>query len=129
MKVVGGETTCQSEGGNLKSTIVGAFQLKIFGTMSLPMALCLECQASVARVASRWCSTIAMRRWSRCTECTEAELEVQRSIKRGELTAFLCLRRKATGLTMVHVDNKGIIDGLWRGEKEVHGLRATDADL
>ena len=43
----------------------------------------------------------------------EAELEVQRTIKRAELMAFSCLLRNAIGLTMVHVDNKGIIDGLW----------------
>ena len=43
----------------------------------------------------------------------EAELKVQRTIKRADLTAFLCLLRKAIGPTMVHVDNKGIIDGLW----------------
>ena len=46
----------------------------------------------------------------------EAELEVQLTIKRAELTAFLCLFRKAVGPTMLHVDNKGIMDGLWRAE-------------
>ena len=35
----------------------------------------------------------------------DAELEVQRTIKRAELIAFLCLLRKAIGPTMVHVDN------------------------
>ena len=30
--------------------------------------------------------------------------------KRAELTAFFCLFRKAVGLAMVHVDNKGIFD-------------------
>ena len=44
----------------------------------------------------------------------DADLEVQRTIKRAELTAFLCLSRKVIGPTTVHVDNKGIIDGLWR---------------
>ena len=38
----------------------------------------------------------------------DAELEVQRTIKRAELTAFQCLLRKATGPTMVHVEHKGI---------------------
>ena len=38
------------------------------------------------------------------------------ALSRGELTAFLCLLRKASGPTVIHVDNKGIIDGLWRGE-------------
>ena len=37
----------------------------------------------------------------------EAELEVQRTIKRAELTAFLCLLKKDTGSIKVHVDNKG----------------------
>ena len=59
----------------------------------------------------------------------DAELEVQRTIKRAELTAFLCLPRKAVGPTMVHVDNKGIIQGLWRGETRCIGSRAKDADL
>ena len=50
----------------------------------------------------------------------EAELEVQRTIKRADLTDFLCFIRKAIGLTIVHVDNKWIIDGLRRRRKEVH---------
>ena len=37
-------------------------------------------------------------------------------------TAFLCL-------TMVHVDIKGIIDGLWKGEMKCIGPKAKDADL
>ena len=40
----------------------------------------------------------------------DAELEVQRTIKRAELTAFLCLL-KNIGPTLNHVDNKGIFDG------------------
>ena len=42
----------------------------------------------------------------------EAAFEVQRTIKRAALTALLCLLRKVIGLIKVHVDNKGIIDGL-----------------
>ena len=38
----------------------------------------------------------------------EAEFEVQRTIKRAELTAFLCLLKKVIGPIKVHVDNKGI---------------------
>ena len=34
----------------------------------------------------------------------DAELEVQRTIKRAELTAFLCFLREASGPTVVHVD-------------------------
>ena len=48
----------------------------------------------------------------------EAEFEVQRTIERAELTAFLCLLKKVIGHTKVHVDNKGIIDGLWRGARK-----------
>ena len=33
----------------------------------------------------------------------DAELEVQRTIRRAELTALLCVHRKALGPTMVHV--------------------------
>ena len=47
----------------------------------------------------------------------EAELEVQRIIKRAELTAFLCLLKRVIGPTKVHVDNKGIVGGLRRGER------------
>ena len=39
----------------------------------------------------------------------ERELEVQRTIKRAELTAFLCLLKRVIGPITVHVDNKGII--------------------
>ena len=59
---------------------------------------------------------------------TEAEFEVQRTIKRA-LTAFLCLLRKVSGPIKVHVDNKGIIDGLRKGEKECLKPRAGDAHL
>ena len=30
---------------------------------------------------------------------------------------------------MVHVDNKGLVDGLWRGEMRCIGPRGKDADL
>ena len=54
----------------------------------------------------------------------DAELEVQRAIKRAELTTFLCLFRKAIGLAMVHVDDRGISDGLWRGERRCIGPKS-----
>ena len=44
----------------------------------------------------------------------DAELDVRCTVKRAELTAFLCLFRRAIRLATVHVDKKGIIDGLWR---------------
>ena len=59
----------------------------------------------------------------------EAEFEVQRTVERAELTAFLCLPRKVCGPIKVHVDNKGTIDGLRKGEKECIKPRAGDADL
>ena len=58
----------------------------------------------------------------------DAELEVQRTIKRAEVTAFLCLLKKVVGPIKVHVDNKGIIDGLWRGERKCIDPKAGDAD-
>ena len=59
----------------------------------------------------------------------EAELEVQRTIKRAELTAFFCLLKKVIGLIKVHVDNKGIIDRLWKGESKCIDPNTGDADL
>ena len=50
----------------------------------------------------------------------EAEYEVQRTIKRAELTAFFCLLKKVVGPIRVHVGNKGITDWQWK---------AGDADL
>ena len=41
----------------------------------------------------------------------EAEFEVQRTIKRAELTAFLCLLNGVIGLFKVYIDNEGIVDG------------------
>ena len=59
----------------------------------------------------------------------EAEFEVLRTIKRAELTAFLCLLKRANGPVRVLVDNKGNIDGLRRGESKCIKPRAGDADL
>ena len=60
----------------------------------------------------------------------EAELEVQRSIKRAELTAFLCLVKRVGGPIKVHVGKKKrIIDGFWRGERNCIKPRTGDADL
>ena len=59
----------------------------------------------------------------------DAGLEEERTMKKAELTAFLCLLRKAIGPTMVHVDDRGINDGLRRGEMRCIGPRPKDADL
>ena len=64
-----------------------------------------------------------------CMAQWRPEYEVQRTIKRSELTAFLCLLRKVCGPMKVHVDNKGLIDGLRGGERECMKPRAGDADL
>ena len=58
----------------------------------------------------------------------DAELEVQRTIKRAELTAFLCLLKKIFGSIKVHVDKKGRKDGLWKGERKCIDPKAGDAD-
>ena len=54
-----------------KAKKVGVFQLKVFGTMSPPMALRWESQAGGARAAGRWCRPITTRRCGLCTGCTE----------------------------------------------------------
>ena len=59
----------------------------------------------------------------------EAELEVQGTIKRAELTVFLCLLKKVIGSIKVHVENKGIIDGPWKGERKCIDPKSGDADL
>ena len=53
-------------------------------------------------------SLIRMRRWEMhgMYGTSDAKFEVQRTIKRAELTAFLCFFRKVVGPTTVHVDNK-----------------------
>ena len=59
----------------------------------------------------------------------DAELEVQRTIKSAELTAFLCLLRKTIGPATAQVGNKRTVDGLWRGEMKRIVPKAEDADL
>ena len=59
----------------------------------------------------------------------DSELDVRRTIKRTELTTFLCLLRKVICSTKVHVDNKRIFDDLWRDKMKCIGPKAGDADL
>ena len=47
----------------------------------------------------------------------------------AEPTAILCFLRKVIGPNKVQVDNKGIFDGLRKGEKECVKPRAGDSDL
>ena len=59
-------------------------------------------------VVGQWYSWTMMKRWGPCMGCTaqwRAEFEVQRTIKRAELTAFSCLL-KVIGPIKVYVDNK-----------------------
>ena len=58
-----------------------------------------------------------------------AEFEVQRPIKRAELTAFLYFLKMLIGPITAHVDNKGIIVGSWRGEWRCTYPKTGDADL
>ena len=53
---------------------------------------------------------------------TEVEYEVQRTIKRGELTAFLCMLMKDIGPIKVHDDNKELLMG-YGLEKEKGSVR------
>ena len=48
----------------------------------------------------------------------DAELDIQRTIKRAGLKAFLC-----------HVDNKAIIGGPWRRQLKCIGPKAKDAEM
>ena len=73
--------------------------------------------------------------WSdekRCQGCgedegseTHADLEVQRTIKKAEFTAFLSHLRGIVGPITAHVNN----GGLWRGDMKCIGPTAKDADL
>ena len=59
----------------------------------------------------------------------DPDLEVQHTIKRADLTAFIRHFGRIVGPTTAHVDIKKIIDGLWRGEMKCIGPRAKGADL
>ena len=58
----------------------------------------------------------------------DAECEVPRTIKRAGLTAFLCLLRLVRP-TVAHVDKKGVIGGLRKGEMRCMSPKAKDGDL
>ena len=86
-------------------------------------ALSLVQLESEEHVVGQWCIWIMMKNWEplhgMCGSMG-AIFEVQRTIKRAELTAFLCFLKKVIGPVKVHVDNRGIIDGLWTGERKMH---------
>ena len=63
-------------------------------------------------VVANW---IMMKNWDLCMGCMALwRLNLKSS---AELTASLWLLTKVIGPIKVHVDNKGIVDGLWRGER------------
>ena len=113
--------------GSLRSTKAGVCKAHVATDGSL-----LGKAGKMELAAGLWCSLTTMKRWGHCMGCMvsmEAEYEVQRTVKRAELTAFLCILKKVIGSIKVHVDNKGIIDALRKGEKECVKPRAGDADL
>ena len=59
----------------------------------------------------------------------EAAFEFQRTIKRAELTAFLCLLVSKNWTHQSACRQQGIIDELWRGERKCINPKAGDADL
>ena len=95
-----------------------------------PMALCWEFQAAVVLVAGQLRNWIIMKRQSQSTGYTvEADLKVQRTMKRAEWTAFCCLFRKIIGPKTAHADSKRIIDGLSKTEMKCNGQKTKDAEL
>ena len=47
----------------------------------------------------------------------------------GYSCMVLCLLKKVIGPIKVHVNNKGIIDGFWRGERKCIDPKAGRADF
>ena len=82
------------------------------------LTYCWESYASRVRVDDQLCNLITTKRCDQCMGCT---VQVQRTIKRAELTDFLCFFTRIIGFTTGLVDHKGIIDGLWRGEMKCIG--------
>ena len=90
-------------------------------------APCWGTLASGEHVVGQWYSWIVIKRWCPLHGmygAMEAEYKVQRTIKRAELTAFLCFLRKVCGPIKIHVDNKAIIVGIRKGQKECFKPRA-----
>ena len=108
-------------------TRAGACQQKASrATLPLTALLWLPL-GSGEHVVGQWCSWIMMKNWAALhgmCGSMEAELEVQRTIKRAELTALSCLL--VVGPMKVHVGNKGRIDGLWREEQEIASIRELE---
>ena len=67
--------------------------------------------------------------WTGCTARWKQNLRSSETIKRAGLTAFLCLLKTVIGPIKVYVDNKLMIDAIWRGERKCSKPKAGDADL
>ena len=59
----------------------------------------------------------------------DANLEVQRTIKRADLTDFHFVVKRTIGQDTAHVDNQGINDRLHRGEMRCFRPTSKDVDL
>ena len=132
MKANGCRATQKCENGNPKSTEAGVFQHEAFEIMSPRTVHYWELQENGACADDQWCSWLdhdeELGSMHGMFGTLDAVLEVQCSNERAELTAFWCLLGQAIGPRMVHVENRGVIDGLWRGEMKCTGPKAKDAD-
>ena len=101
---------------SLRSTVAGACQQKTSKATWPPVALCGACGWAVVQLDY----DVEMGPLHGMYGSMEAECEAQRTIKRAQLTAFLCLLRKVSGPNKVHVDNEGTIGVSRQGEKRVY---------
>ena len=98
--------------GSPKSTKAGVRKSKVSGAMWPLTARCWKVGGACGWAVVQLDYDEEMEPLHGMCGSMEAEFEVQRAIKRAELTAFICLLRKVRGPVKVHVENKGIIDGL-----------------
>ena len=59
----------------------------------------------------------------------QAGIEVQRTIKTAEMSAFWLALRGLGASATIHTDNLGILNGVHRGEKKCIGPKAQEADI
>ena len=104
----------------------GASQPKAFEIMSLLVVLCWEYQRVDGQQLDH---DEEMGPMHGMYGTLDTKLEVQCTNKRAALTAFLCFLMKTCGPTMVHVDNKRVMNGLWKGEVKCICPTAKYADL
>ena len=117
---------------SLRSTRAGAYQQKgSKATLPLTVLFWVPPESGELVVGQR-CNWIVMENWDLCMVCTARWRQHWKSSappKRAELTALLCLLKKVIGPIKVHVDSKGMRDGLWRGERKCIEPKAGDAEL